>query len=250
MIVQNKVASLPLSGGKGLEDKFKQRKEQREQLTDLLPEYNSRGFGIKWRSLYQDYGSIWHSNAKRSHTDSSYGEVCWRVVWFSWARQPRAQNKSDDSKSGRSWSGYQIPKRKWLKGTKIGTKIRKHDVETRDTCWGMSHLFYTSVGKKNHRRSVGSVNFKVRVPTRISESSKKFGIKETTCSGQDVPIYQNEISNLLEKQVIEPVSIQNQNTGFYSTLFINKKKNGKLRPVTNLRPLNKYLLIKHFKMDT
>ena len=79
---------------------------------------------------------------------------------------------------------------------------------------------------------------------------KFYGIKETTCSGQDVPIYQNEISNLLEKQVIEPVFIQNQNTGFYSTLFIIPKKNGKLRPVTNLRPLNKYLLKKHFKMDT
>ena len=79
---------------------------------------------------------------------------------------------------------------------------------------------------------------------------KFYGIKETTCSGQDVPIYQNEISNLLEKQVIEPVLIQNQNTGFYSTLFIIPKKNGKLRPVTNLRPLNKYLLKKHFKMDT
>ena len=79
---------------------------------------------------------------------------------------------------------------------------------------------------------------------------KFYGIKETTCSGQDVPIYQNAISNLLEKQVIEPVLIQNKNTGFYSTLFIIPKKNGKLRPVTNLRPLNKYLLKKHFKMDT
>ena len=58
---QNNVASLPLSGdgicGKGLEDKLKQRKEQREQLTDLLPEYNSRGNGNKRRSSYQDYGS-------------------------------------------------------------------------------------------------------------------------------------------------------------------------------------------------
>ena len=65
--VQNKVASLPLSCdgvcGKGLEDKLKQRKEQREQLTDLLPEYNSRGNGNKRRSSYQDYGSRWHSNA-------------------------------------------------------------------------------------------------------------------------------------------------------------------------------------------
>ena len=115
--VQNKVASLPLSGdgvcGKGLEDKLKQRKEQREQLTDLLPEYNSRGNGNKRRSSYQDYGSRWHSNAKRSRTDSSYGQrSAGGLSGFRRQGNQGQRNKSDDSKSGRSWSGYRIPKRK------------------------------------------------------------------------------------------------------------------------------------------
>ena len=38
--------------------------------------------------------------------------------------------------------------------------------------------------------------------------------------------------------------------GFYSTFFLVPKKNGKLRPVINLRPLNRYLRKTHFKMDT
>ena len=38
--------------------------------------------------------------------------------------------------------------------------------------------------------------------------------------------------------------------GFYSTFFLVPKKNGKMRPVLNLRPLNRYLQKNHFKMDT
>jgi hypothetical protein len=39
-------------------------------------------------------------------------------------------------------------------------------------------------------------------------------------------------------------------TGFYSTLFLVPKKNDKMRPVINLKPLNGYLKKTHFKMDT
>jgi hypothetical protein len=40
------------------------------------------------------------------------------------------------------------------------------------------------------------------------------------------------------------------NQGFYSTLFLVPKKTGDLRPVINLKPLNKYLRKQHFKMDS
>ena len=43
--VQAKVLYLPLTGdgvfGKGIEDSLKKRKEQKEQLSDLIPEYDS-----------------------------------------------------------------------------------------------------------------------------------------------------------------------------------------------------------------
>ena len=36
----------------------------------------------------------------------------------------------------------------------------------------------------------------------------------------------------------------------YNTLFLVPKKNGKMRPVINLQLLNRYLVKKHFKMET
>ena len=39
-------------------------------------------------------------------------------------------------------------------------------------------------------------------------------------------------------------------TGFYSISFLVPKRTGGLRPVINLKPLNRYLRTQHFKMDT
>jgi hypothetical protein len=41
---------------------------------------------------------------------------------------------------------------------------------------------------------------------------------------------------LIQKDVIEPVPQQDVHSGFYSTFFLVSKKNGKMRPVINLRP--------------
>lgn len=77
------------------------------------------------------------------------------------------------------------------------------------------------------------------------------GVKETKVSAKNLSIYQKEIDSLLEKGVIIPVSVNNTLKGFYSTFFfLVKKKTGGLRPVINLRPLNKYLRKIHFNMNT
>ena len=54
-----------------------------------------------------------------------------------------------------------------------------------------------------------------------------------------------EVSELLQKKAIEPTS----NVGFFSQLFAVKKKGGGWRPIINLKRLNVYLDIKHFKME-
>jgi hypothetical protein len=55
-----------------------------------------------------------------------------------------------------------------------------------------------------------------------------------------------EVSALLTKGAIEFAS----GPGFTSPLFVIPKKTGDLRPVLNLRALNRFLPTRHFKMET
>lgn len=59
-----------------------------------------------------------------------------------------------------------------------------------------------------------------------------------------------EVLSLLEKNAIEPVPSDQIGQGFYSTFFLVPKKDGGFRPILNLRVLNTYLKVPHFKMET
>ena len=76
------------------------------------------------------------------------------------------------------------------------------------------------------------------------------GIKETHVNAKSLPIILQEVEKLLKKGAIEIVPWQDTHKGFYSTFFLVPKKSGGLRPVINLRPLNRYLKKQHFKMDS
>ena len=64
-----------------------------------------------------------------------------------------------------------------------------------------------------------------------------------------LPVLQEEIDALLTKRAVEPVR-EVSSPGFYSRLFLVKKKNGKMRPVIDLSSLNKFLIKEKFKMET
>ena len=73
------------------------------------------------------------------------------------------------------------------------------------------------------------------VPINLSQSSS--------------PLLREEIAELLKKLGVERV--WNLGTpGFYSRLFLEPKKNGKLCPVIDLSLLNHYIHKQHFKMET
>lgn len=76
------------------------------------------------------------------------------------------------------------------------------------------------------------------------------GVKKTSIATAQIDVLLKEVEELLSKNAIEIVPQQEKLSGFYSTFFLVPKKCGKMRPIINLRPLNRYLKKQHFKMDT
>ncbi len=76
------------------------------------------------------------------------------------------------------------------------------------------------------------------------------GVLETSVAVRNAPVLREEIAVLLTKDAIEPVSPAEMRQGFYSPYFIVPKKGGGLRPILDLRVLNRALHKLPFKMLT
>ena len=76
------------------------------------------------------------------------------------------------------------------------------------------------------------------------------GIRFTPLVGSFSDVLGEEVRKLLVKGAIEVVPPSQAKEGFYSTYFLVPKKTGDLRPILNLRPLNKVIQIDTFKMET
>ncbi|KAL0160080.1 hypothetical protein M9458_043805, partial [Cirrhinus mrigala] len=77
------------------------------------------------------------------------------------------------------------------------------------------------------------------------------GVLSTTVhSDTQAAVLRAEVAVLLAKDAIEPVPPAEMKSGFYSPYFIVPKKSGGLRPILDLRALNRSLLRLPFKMLT
>ncbi|CAM4648922.1 unnamed protein product [Leuciscus chuanchicus] len=73
---------------------------------------------------------------------------------------------------------------------------------------------------------------------------------ETTVKEEVAHLLRAEIAKLLSKGAIEPLSQAQSEGGMYSRYFLVPKKDGGLRPILDLRRLNKALLKRRFRMLT
>ncbi len=76
------------------------------------------------------------------------------------------------------------------------------------------------------------------------------GVLETSVAVRNAPVLREEIAVLLAKDAIEPVPPAEMRQGFYSPYFIVPRKGGGLRPILDLRVLNRALHKLPFKMLT
>ena len=70
----------------------------------------------------------------------------------------------------------------------------------------------------------------------------------TSCPKHQISHMKEEISTLQAKGAITVVGDVSKK-GFYSSMFLVPKKDGKLRPVINLRELNRFVKTAHFKIE-
>ena len=72
-----------------------------------------------------------------------------------------------------------------------------------------------------------------------------------TCrySEEQMKLLREEVTSLLGKGAVEIVGPTSSEGGFYSTLFLVPKTEGRMRPVIDLKALNFWVLPQHFKME-
>ncbi|KAL1270595.1 hypothetical protein QQF64_029611 [Cirrhinus molitorella] len=86
---------------------------------------------------------------------------------------------------------------------------------------------------------------------QFARNPPKFsGIFSTTVRDENAAVLRAEIATLLAKDAIEPVPSADMKKGFYSPYFIVPKKGGGLRPILDLRILNRALHKLPFRMLT
>ncbi len=99
--------------------------------------------------------------------------------------------------------------------------------------------------------SLAHAHNSTRLRDSVRQATSQFsGILETSVRAQNAPVLREEIAVLLAKGAIEPVPPAEMRQGFYSPYFIVPKKGGGLRPILDLRLLNRALHRLPFKMLT
>nr|XP_055040043.1 uncharacterized protein LOC129427314 [Misgurnus anguillicaudatus] len=100
------------------------------------------------------------------------------------------------------------------------------------------HPWVLSTIKRGYR-----LQFAVK-PPRFSK------ILMSTAEGASAQVLEEEINSLLSKRAIRVVPPEHSHQGFYSRYFLIPKRGGGLRPILDLRSLNKHLRTYKFKMLT
>ena len=82
----------------------------------------------------------------------------------------------------------------------------------------------------------------------LQEPKQSHRPSQITFTQKEEAYMQEEILSMISKQAISEIG--NSPEGYFSQIFLVPKKDGKLRPVINLKKLNQSVKTKHFKMES
>ncbi len=89
------------------------------------------------------------------------------------------------------------------------------------------------------------------VYSSIQTQTTRFnGVVQSLTSPRNAQALRQEIGCLLEKGAVERVPPHELESGFYSRYFVVPKRDGGLRPILDLRPINRALCERQFRMVT
>ena len=128
-----------------------------------------------------------------------------------------------------------VPRAELPTGGRISSFLKAWENITLDP-WTLSII------RSGYRIQLSVLPYLSRVPpkwcTRMPQDSLK------------VQILREQVASLLQKRAIEEVNCTHPKRGFFSRLFLVKKRSGGWRPVIDLSRLNQFILCPHFKMET
>ncbi|KAH3836049.1 hypothetical protein DPMN_109418 [Dreissena polymorpha] len=220
--IHSKVMYLPLSSegvfDSGLHSKLKSRKEQKDQLNDLMPEFFDKH---KRKFVSNAYDTVRSAYKKpRLHYQSGRSRPSYQLSY--------SANNENRQKQSFSVARSQGPKEKEVSVTPSFRIPKKQEQgkpqfvsQSSDTGIRSPQIFSTKMGRNNIRQ-MGVRHNKKGIFSGVQRNSHISGIKRTLVP-KKVHIITKEISCLKKKDAIELVPIHQQNQGFYSTFFLVPK---------------------------
>jgi hypothetical protein len=111
-------------------------------------------------------------------------------------------------------------------------------------------------GRAQQWRACGASDWVIKTVTagyrlQFASTPPRFnGILQSQARGEKAQVLQEEITSLRNKRAIRVVPPEKNQSGFYSRYFLVPKKGGGLRPILDLRALNRYMRQYSFRMLT
>jgi hypothetical protein len=125
--------------------------------------------------------------------------------------------------------------------------IRERESEPVGACLKGKQVLWAEVGASSWLQSLLRVGYSPTLVTKPCLTTKPPFVQH---SPEKTFQLSTIVNRLLSERAVVRIDSPQSNPGFYSYFFVRPKKTGGLRPIFNMKPLNKYVRKETFRMET